>query len=101
VALARGAQRLADRAAHVRFSEQSPITLKLEKAAVISGRVTDAKAKLPVAGALVTLYTARRFMLLESANLGAFTDAKARTRSPFPPPRIRSRRRIRVRSWLG
>ncbi len=63
------AQRAFDAAA------RSPVTLKLEKAAVISGRVTDSKTKIPVAGAMVTLSSARRFMI-DGADLATFTDAK-------------------------
>lgn len=51
------------------------VTLKVEKAAVISGRVTDSKTKIPVAGALVTLSSGRRFMI-DGADLSAITDAK-------------------------
>lgn len=52
-----------------------PATLKLEKAAVIAGRVTDAKTKLPVAGASVSLMGARRFMPGPSST-STLTDAK-------------------------
>lgn len=54
---------------------KSAVTVKMEKAAVISGRVTDSKTKLPIAGAMVSLNPARRFSL-ETSGLAAFTDAK-------------------------
>lgn len=62
-----------------RSSDSAPkgaLTLKMEKAAVVSGRVTDAKTKLPVAGASVVLGAARRMMIFEGPGLVAFTDAK-------------------------
>lgn len=55
---------------------KSSATLKLEKASVISGRVIDSKTKMPVAGAIVSGGSARRFFLLETAGLTATTDAK-------------------------
>jgi len=55
---------------------KSPLTLKMEKAAIVSGRVTDSKAKLPVAGAVVTLSSGRRMMMIEAGPLWTFTDAK-------------------------
>jgi protocatechuate 3,4-dioxygenase beta subunit len=54
---------------------KSPMTLKMEKASIISGRVTDSKTKIPVAGAMVSLNAPRRFML-ESPRVWTFTDAK-------------------------
>ena len=56
-------------------SVKSPTTLKMEKAAVVSGRITDSQKKLPVAGANVTLNVARRFFD-GSGGLSATTDAK-------------------------
>lgn len=54
-----------------------PLTLKLEKAAVVSGRITDAKTKVPVAGAYVTVGPVRRMMMFESLGAtSALTDAK-------------------------
>ena len=57
-------------------SAKGALTLKLEKAAVVSGRVTDAKTKLPVANAHVSLSSGRRMMIFDSPGLGAYTDAK-------------------------
>lgn len=53
----------------------SPIALKLEKAAVVSGRVTDSKTKTPVAGAIVTLGSTRRFTI-DGGGLSTITDAR-------------------------
>ena len=56
---------------------KAPLKLKLEKAATVSGRVTDSKTKLPVAGATVALSSARRmFLLAEGSPLSTHTDAK-------------------------
>lgn len=56
---------------------KAPLVMKLEKAATISGRVTDAKTKLPIAGVLVSLGSARRMaMISEGPSTGAYTDAK-------------------------
>lgn len=55
-------------------ANQHDHTLKLEKGATLTGRVTDAKTKMPVAGASVRV-GARRFFGLDSGNT-VFTDAK-------------------------
>ncbi len=55
-------------------SVKSPATLKMEKAAVISGRITDSKTKLPIVGASVTVGVMRR--MFEGAGLSTSTDAK-------------------------
>jgi large repetitive protein len=71
--LARKDSLLAQRASD---SSKASVTLKMGKASTISGRVTDAKTKVPVAGAFVSLGPSRRMMMVESATLGALTDAK-------------------------
>ncbi|HEX2835748.1 MAG TPA: carboxypeptidase regulatory-like domain-containing protein [Thermoanaerobaculia bacterium] len=56
------------------FSKEANLTLKLEKAATFSGRVLDAKTKMPVAGSYVGLGS-RGFARSDSL-FGAIVDAK-------------------------
>ncbi|HEX8170062.1 MAG TPA: carboxypeptidase regulatory-like domain-containing protein [Thermoanaerobaculia bacterium] len=62
-------------AAQRTFTKEPSLTLRLAKAATISGRITDAKTKLPVAGALVRLGM-RRMGAGSDALQSAVTDAK-------------------------
>ncbi len=55
---------------------KAALTMKLEKAAVISGRITDSKTKVPVAGARVNLAGSGLRLMLEPSGLFAHTDAK-------------------------
>lgn len=60
-------------------SNEKALTLKLAKAATFTGRMTDAKTKLPVAGATIVLMqrTGGRMAMAASATAaGALTDAK-------------------------
>jgi len=59
------------------------ITLKLEKSAVVSGRVTDTKTKVPLAGVTVRLSVPRRMMQGDPSPL-ALTDAKGAYSIPAP-----------------
>ncbi|HEX8407900.1 MAG TPA: carboxypeptidase regulatory-like domain-containing protein [Thermoanaerobaculia bacterium] len=59
------------------------ITLKLEKSAVVSGRVTDTKTKVPLAGVTVRLNMPMRMMARDSSPL-ALTDAKGVYSIPAP-----------------
>jgi uncharacterized GH25 family protein len=61
-------------------SADSPVkgalVMKMEKAATVAGRITDAKTKLPIAGAAINLGTARRMMLSDGFAMATYTDAK-------------------------
>ena len=56
-------------------ANKPPLTVRLEKSAAITGRVTDTKTKLPVAGATVRLNVPRR-PTAGDVSLLALTDAK-------------------------
>lgn len=60
------------------------IRLRLEKTAVVSGRVTDTKTKVPVAGVTVRLNTPMRMVLQGDASPLALTDAKGVYSIPAP-----------------
>lgn len=60
-------------AAQRTFTADKSVTLRLQKLGTVTGRVLDSKAKVPVAGATVNLFT-RRFMI--SGQASAITDAK-------------------------
>lgn len=60
------------------------LTVRLEKAAVISGRITDAKTKVPLAGATVRVAVPRMLARGDSAMLG-ITDAKGAYAIVAPP----------------
>ncbi|HEX7807166.1 MAG TPA: carboxypeptidase regulatory-like domain-containing protein, partial [Thermoanaerobaculia bacterium] len=57
------------------FAKDVSTTLKLEKATTFAGRITDAKTKLPVAGAIVALGS-RRFIRSSDAAPSMEVDAK-------------------------
>jgi large repetitive protein len=60
-------------------SNEKAVTLRLTKAAAFTGRMTDAKTKLPVAGATISLIQrtgGRMAMAGAAAAAGALTDAK-------------------------
>ena len=57
------------------FVAGKPLTVRVERSGVISGRVVDTKNKVPVAGAMVRANPGRR-MLAADASLVAITDAK-------------------------
>jgi uncharacterized GH25 family protein len=59
--------------AQVPYARTGSYTLRLQKAASISGRLLDAKTKVPVAGALVRTNTPR---MLRAEGFAAETDAK-------------------------
>jgi len=56
-------------------SNEKSVTLKLAKAGTLTGRVTDTKTKLPVAGAFVGAGQ-RTGRIMTSPSVGALTDAK-------------------------
>lgn len=67
------------------YAADKTFTLKLEKSATISGRITDTKSKLPVAGASVALVTGRGMMMVITGDgLSAMTDAKGVYSIPAP-----------------
>lgn len=57
------------------FPAARPLAIRMEKAAIVSGRVVNAKTKVPVAGASVLLFIARRSASGQLAP-SAITDAK-------------------------
>lgn len=57
------------------FAPAMPLTVRTERAGVVSGRVLDAKSKSPVAGVSVRVIPSRRFQMSDTATM-AFTDAK-------------------------
>ncbi len=61
--------------AHRAFAKNASLTLKLEKGALFTGRVLDAKSKLPVPGTTVRL-GARRFDVRSDLSVWAEVDAK-------------------------
>lgn len=65
------------------FSAEKSFTLRMEKAAVISGRVTDAKTKVPIPGATVSLGGRRMFEAIPTLN--AIADAKGVYSLVAPP----------------
>ncbi|HYK00199.1 MAG TPA: carboxypeptidase regulatory-like domain-containing protein [Thermoanaerobaculia bacterium] len=64
------------------FAKADAYTLRLAKAATVSGRVTDAKSKVPVAGAIVRAAVPR---VSRGDALGAETDAKGGYSIVVPP----------------
>lgn len=60
------------------------ITLKLEKSAVVSGRVTDTKTKVPLAGVTVRLNVPMRMTMQGGLSPLALTDAKGVYSIPAP-----------------
>ena len=77
--LARKDSLLAQRA----FSTDKSVTLRMERGAILSGRVTDAKTKVPVSNATIRLGT-RRFGG-SSVAFSALTDAKGAYSLVVPP----------------
>jgi protocatechuate 3,4-dioxygenase beta subunit len=57
------------------FSKEAPAPIRLARAATISGRVTDSKTRVPVAGAIV-MAGPRRFGPGADSSVSTFTDAK-------------------------
>jgi protocatechuate 3,4-dioxygenase beta subunit len=65
------------------FVSGKPLTVRVERSGVVSGRVVDAKTKVPVAGASVLVVQSRRFQLSDTS-LMAITDAKGVYSIPAP-----------------
>jgi uncharacterized GH25 family protein/uncharacterized protein (DUF2141 family) len=61
--------------AHRAFSKDTAYTLKLAKGATVSGRLTDAKSKMPIAGALVT-FGPGNMRMSRGSGYAVLTDAK-------------------------
>jgi uncharacterized GH25 family protein len=68
--------------AQVPFAKTGAYTLRLQKAATITGRVTDSKSKAPVAGAVVRTAMAR---MNRTEGIAAETDAKGAYSIVVPP----------------
>jgi uncharacterized GH25 family protein len=66
----------------VPFAKKDLYTVRLEKAATISGRITDTKSKVPVAGVIVRASLAR---MSRADALAAETDAKGAYSIVVPP----------------
>ncbi|HYC88141.1 MAG TPA: carboxypeptidase-like regulatory domain-containing protein [Thermoanaerobaculia bacterium] len=65
------------------FAGGKPLTVRVERSGVISGRVVDAKTKVPVAGASLMVVQSRRFQLANTSMM-AITDAKGAYSIPAP-----------------
>ena len=66
------------------FAGGKPLTVRMERAATISGRILDTKTKVPVAGATVRGMTASRRFTLSDIQPLAITDAKGVYSIPVP-----------------
>jgi len=66
------------------FAAGKPLTVRVERSGVVSGRVVDAKSKVPVAGAMVRVNAQRR-MGAADTSLVAITDAKGGYAIPSAP----------------
>jgi protocatechuate 3,4-dioxygenase beta subunit/uncharacterized GH25 family protein len=66
------------------FVAGKPLTVRVERSGVISGRVVDSRSKVPVAGAMVRVNPTRR-MSATDLSLVAITDAKGVYSIPSPP----------------
>ncbi|HVE72349.1 MAG TPA: carboxypeptidase regulatory-like domain-containing protein [Thermoanaerobaculia bacterium] len=67
------------------FASGKALTVRTERAGVVSGRVLDAKTKVPVAGATVRVNPMRRGMGFIDASTVAITDAKGGYSIPTAP----------------
>ena len=67
------------------FVSGKPLTVRMEHSGVVSGRVLDAKTKMPVAGAMVRVNPMRRMMSFVDTSAAAITDAKGVYSIPTAP----------------